>query len=170
MFDFTKLKGYISNLGIETRKLAAALESKKLEREKLQDLPLPRDDFIKMITSWVDESSGRFNDFLHNKLIVRMKILERPNTIWNTSGFGLFTGNDGTLNQECLCAIFGKEIKSVIAASISTWDWPAECGLPRAERKTALVIINKEIEKLEADIHDIQEQAHTAGITLAGGG
>lgn len=160
------LKKSVGDVVSDIRNRQAQIEQKKKQREDLQHLPLPREDFIAAIHEYIDARKVDFSDSLKLAYAhyvngyrerVDVPLLEARGA--HAEQGKVFSGN--------LYGLFAEPIKQAVTAEIQRWDWPAEVGPARSERPAMITKLDREIATLEAEEAELRTQAEQAGIAIA---
>ncbi|GAB6193128.1 hypothetical protein [Desulfocastanea catecholica] len=162
-----KIRDGIMQFADDSRKLKAELSKALDDRQDLLLLPLPKDDFILKIQDAVDRGMGNsFPNSLKHRLAYE---LENPNTTTQNPSFNVLAGISGRdIEPSALLWCLGPQIKEGIARAIQTWPWPAEVGLPRAERAKQLAVLDKRIGELQSKLDAIKHIADEQSVAIRG--
>jgi hypothetical protein len=82
----------------------------------------------------------------------------------------LLTANGGGstvhIPPAAVCYLLNDAIKAGMVRAAAEMPYPAEPGLPRAERAKVLKALDRKIERLESDLVKLHREADKAGIVL----
>ena len=161
MLNIKSIVAGIASLRSEKSRLKNALETKLRRREDLHSMPLPKSDFINMVTEKLDSNQDPISAMLRQQL---GSWIEQPleNPVYSAF-LPLSWPNGSGITGEMLHYLLREDIKEAMAKAIDKWSWPVDCGPTRAERKLELVKLDKEIEELNAQLQELEEVLPAAG-------
>jgi len=184
MFDFTKLKKAVSDIGTQARDMRHRLEELRREREEVDALPIPRAEVTEKAVNWSRAQQHTFVRALGRSL----RHMQAPGkavpshvslvTATESGGGATVTqtavlGFLATLCDELDARLPGKNkplFEAVIARAVDAIaDYPSETGPAMPERTKRLGEIDGEIAKLERQYTDMLGEAQAAGIRLQEG-
>ena len=174
--DFNALRTSISALAARVRDLRRQIEIKRREREDILSAPPAKADVLGMLNRWVDGNSEAATKNLQTMLD---GFLRRPDFISDEGRIGKNVALLGAVPnpnvaptlqtaEVMLCALLGAQLKDVLPSLLDKVEWPADPGLPLAERAERVAAIDRELETLQDDERELVSQATAAGVNLAG--
>lgn len=161
MLNIKSIVAGIASLRSEKSRLKNALETKLRRREDLHSTPLPKSDFVSMVTEKLDSNQDPISGMLRQQLGSWVdQPLEDP---VYSSFLPLSWPNGSGITGEILHFLLKDEIKKALEAAINKWPWPSDCGPTRAERKLELNKLDQEIEELNAQLKELEDVLPAAG-------
>jgi len=152
--SLNKLTAMFAEVRGEQARLEKRLDECLRRREDLHSLPLPREDFAKIVDGWIDQAQTAYPSKLRQKL---ESFIDNPLKVpnWGDNGFNpLMIWSSTTPDPAAFTFLLKKQIRAGVAEALAVWDWPEKVGPPQAERF-------KELEKLDKEITDLQQQLET---------
>lgn len=169
LLDFKFLRKSITDIGGKARELAAQIEELKQSRERLQDLPLTRLAYTRVVHTWLDEQSRLFDEhFAHQTANDRARYTTRPSFPILESNGAAYRLN--LVHPQNIYGLFAPILKDSVTAAIDRLPWPSdsECGSGPEMRDKELAAIDKKIAQLEAEQAELHAAAAEAGVSLTG--
>lgn len=156
MFDLLKFRKTAESMAEQAKSLSAAIEANKQARERLQDAPLRKADYIKIWHASIDKEAEKYiEQFSHQVAPDRSRFATTPCSPL-LSSYGSFHKTD-SVNPACLYFIFGKQLKDGIVAALDQVEWPSDdiCGPGPAQRAHDLIQLDAKIATLEHELNQI---------------
>lgn len=169
MFDFLKLQSTVGELSAKLKSLDQEIEIKKQERENLQTLPLPREEFADALCAKIDAKAAEYPSSLAKAVagLIYKPFYDFENSRMDLTinyGGGAVAGIVPEANR---CWFHGAEYKQRLRDAVMVMPYPEKVGLPKAERHAMIAKLDKEIIKLEQEEDKLRQQAEGAGIHLS---
>jgi len=163
MVDLKDISKALNGLVMEKEKVQSRLDTLLQRKQELQQLPLPKADFIAMI---IEEQGLRENQLsyrLYQKYHRRIDEPMAPIRIRNVNDSPLTwpMGTDDIPN-DVLHVLFEKQINETLIEAMEKWDWPEVVGPTRAERLEELATLDKEIGELKDWLQQASQLAGAA--------
>lgn len=175
--DFLSLKESVQSIGNRVSQLRTDIEQKKRRREEIAAAPLAREDVVLMVDDLLRRAKEEYPQRLAESFAQRIMRcnVELPKDITalrqrlDTNLIGIH--NHATqLQPEAvdlefgLCALLGETIRGPLVKVIEEMPWPADPGLPMAERFAELARLDAEVINLEKELRTIEREAEAAGV------
>lgn len=175
LFDFGLLKKNIQDVAGHVRQIRAQIEALRREREDVAGAASARDDVKRMVKEWVQQQSTEYQAKLR---VTMFDALVKPANLVAHNGVhremtvagayqklgGLASG--GGAVDGALCTFFGPQLIDGLCKAIDTMEWPAEEGLPLAERAKRLEKIDGDLARLTREETALVQTARDAGVVL----
>jgi hypothetical protein len=146
--------------------LVRGIEERKRRREDLAALPLPRSDWLDMLSEYADQRRTEWGQTLQRDFAESFP----RTTAVPPHGLSLFVrqfgAGRGALDEKTLFAVFGPQLLAVLREEIKSWNWPEEVGPPRAARAVEIARLDAEISELETELSALRAEAAKAGVRL----
>lgn len=174
--EFDGLRKSIGALAGKVRELRKQIETKRREREDLLAAPPCKADVLQMLCGWIDRNAQAATKSLDTMLA---GFFRKPDYLSDDAvvarGVALLAAVPDanvapTLKtaEVMLSALFADHLKQALPGLLDRVSWPAEPGLPIAERTERVAAIDRELEALEDSERELVAQATDAGINLSG--
>jgi len=167
------LRQAITDAAKKMRNHVAALQSEILalheRREDLNELSVPKSEFIERMATWVDQQAAKFSENAAYQLSAMRTI--KPNQFADATAF--HAPVQGGQSHEIIAAadtgpllafLFGDTIKEKFADAIQQSDYKE--GPPAAERPKMIKDISAELDQLEFQEEQIIVEAEGVGIPI----
>ena len=154
-----------------THALETEIEALKQRRESLDQLRLPREDFIALLEEYIDEQAARYRGSLHEYL---GSVAERYQTDLSALPYELpllrsvpahYPGSERGILAPAIYLFFGETFKDAMRREVEAMPWP-EAGPPRAAREKERGALDKEIATKERTLQEHLDAARDAGVRL----
>jgi len=168
MFDFLSIKKAINGLSKQIKNLRATIEEKKREREDLQTLPASREELVRVLHEWVEDSANRYVGCLGKSwgYIIKNPLGCDKNSAHFSALTATRSGPTNQIQQDALIFFLKDLIKDGIERAVDMIDYPKDTGPSVEIRNSRIEILDKEISKLEEEEDGLVAEAESAGVHI----
>lgn len=170
MFNFLpSIKKSIAELTTGVGSLKKEIETKKRQRENLLHAPIPRKELADGLCAMIDKQAAIYPQRLAQALA---GLASKPMYDYESSMLdiiGTIGGGSRTdvIPKQNFAWFCGDQMKQRLRDAVTVMDWPDDkVGPPRAERIKAIEKLDAEIADLQERLKAIMDEAHSAGINL----
>ena len=152
--DVSSLKEILGRVKAERGRLQGEIEKRLRRREDLESLPLPQSDFADQVVEWTLNYADQYPGILRHKIGAH---ISTPAQDLNFGGrFNPCTWeSERVLEPSFVMFAMRDVVVDAVRKAIMGWDWPAEVGPPRSERKAELGRLDTEIAGLQQQLSEL---------------
>lgn len=179
MFDFLSIKKTVSDAAGRLKELQTEGNNLRGQLATLDGASVAKSDFVPAINRWVDEMGDGFSQSVRLSLA---DLVQSPRDVANAKSFNNLLSRrmsgvlgssiterrgddtDSFVQMRMLCALFGPQIKKVLAKAVDEMSWDE--GLPLADRPAARDRISSGLKRINAEVNDLRAAAAEAGVKI----
>lgn len=161
--DFSKIRQTFEQIGAMLGEQKARREELAQERDRIAALPLHRADLIARVCEWIDSVRPLYLGHLKAVVGPLSRKPDRPLPESRNGDFGLIA-SDGKVQPSAIFALLAPLLKDALSTAINELPIDDADAIPAEDRRSRLAKLDAEIDRLDAEIAELHQQAVAAGI------